>query len=438
MTPVASAMDLVSTPSPEFTAGLAVADAVLFEGYLLYPYRASAQKNQLRWQFGVLNPRAASEAGTGEPWASQTECVIEGGNAAEVRIAVRFLQVERRIPADPGEAHWDEGVVRTAEVRVPVAEGPERVLRFGAPGDVTEDPGGGATRLRAELTGLLRVTAVRFGGPYPLWRLRLRVENVTDHAAADPRDEVLRHSLVAAHTLIAVRGGAFVSLLEPPEWAAAAVAGCQNQHTWPVLVGEGERDLVLSSPIILYDHPAIAPESMGQTFDGTEIDEILTLRTMTLTEEEKRAARATDPRAAALIERADSVPGEVLERLHGAIRQVRHADPGWPAWEPGPGAPPWWDPGADSSVSPEHDRVTIGGVEVGRGSEVVLRPGLRGTDAQDMFLTGRTAIVEAVLFDVDGGTHVAVTLPDDPMAELQRGAGRFLYFSPAELEPVTG
>jgi hypothetical protein len=89
-------------------------------------------------------------------------------------------------------------------------------------------------------------------------------------------------------------------------------------------------------------------------------------------------------------------------------------------------------------VSPEHDRVTIGGVEVGRGSEVVLRPGLRGTDAQDMFLTGRTAIVEAVLFDVDGGTHVAVTLPDDPMAELQRGAGRFLYFSPAELEPVTG
>jgi hypothetical protein len=429
-------METRSGPSPEFSAALAVADAVLFEGYLLYPYRASAQKNQLRWQFGVLNPRAASEAGTGEPWAAQTECLIEGGPGATVRIAVRFLQAERRATADPGGQPWDEGVVRTAEVAVPVQEGPERVIRFGAPGGVSVDPGGAVSRRREQLDGLLRVSAVRFGGPYPLWRLRLRVENVTGFAAPDPREEVLRHSLVAAHTLIAVRGGAFVSLLEPPEWAAAAAAGCANQHTWPVLVGEGRRDLVLSSPIILYDYPAIAPESVGQTFDSTEIDEILTLRTMTLTDEEKRAARATDPRAAALIERADSVPGEVLERLHGAIRQVRHADPGTPPWRPEPGGPPWWDPGADSSVSPETDTVTIDGVPVGRGSEVMLRPSLRGSDAQDMFLTGRRAVVEAVLFDVDGGTHVAVTLPDDPMAELQRGAGRFLYFSPAEVEPV--
>jgi hypothetical protein len=148
---------------------------------------------------------------------------------------------------------------------------------------------------------------------------------------------------------------------------------------------------------------------------------------MTLTADEKREARATDPRAAALIDRVDGLPDEVLERLHGAIRQVRSTE------EP---PTPWWDPGADASVSPETDTVSIGGVQVGRGSEVLLRPELRGTDAQDMFLAGRLATVEAVLFDVDGSTQLAVTLADDPMAELQRGVGRFLYFSPAEVQPV--
>ena len=77
--------------------------------------------------------------------------------------------------------------------------------------------------------------------------------------------------------------------------------------------------------LFLYDYPQIAPESPGDLYDATEIDEILTLRTMTLTDEEKREARATDPRAAAIIDRVDDMPPEILDRLHGAVRYLRAA-----------------------------------------------------------------------------------------------------------------
>src|SRR6185295_13424396 len=123
--------------------------------------------------------------------------------------------------------------------------------------------------------------------------------------------------------LFRIHEGAFISLLDPPADAAEAVASCRNLRTWPVLVGEpGQHDLLLSSPIILYDYPAIAPESPRDLCDGTEIDELLALRVMTLTDDEKREARATDDRARDIVDRTDEIPQDVFERLHGAIRQV--------------------------------------------------------------------------------------------------------------------
>jgi hypothetical protein len=216
------------------------------------------------------------------------------------------------------------------------------------------------------------------------------------------------------------------------------VAGCQNLHTWPVLIGT---DTMLSSPIILYDQPEIAPESTADLCDATEIDEMLVLRTMTLTDEEKREARATDERAAGIIDHADTIPPELFERLHGAIRSVRPVgDPvAAPVMEPfmepvmEPAAP-WWDPGQDRSVSPETDGVEVAGGIASRGVKVRIRPGRRRTDVQDMFLHGRTATVAAILHDVDGGTHLAVTIDDDPAAELNASMGRFLYFAPDEVE----
>jgi hypothetical protein len=229
-----------------------------------------------------------------------------------------------------------------------------------------------------------------------------------------------------------------LSLLEPPEWAAAAARRCSNIHTFPVLTGDaGRRGVLLSSPILLYDYPRIAPESAGDLHDATEIDEILSLRTLTLTEAEKREARATDPRAAAIVDRVDTMPPEIFQRLHGAIRSLG------PVTDGADGVPgsddaetPWWAPGADENVDPQTDSVLVDGVRISRGSRVRLRPRAGGTDAHDMFLAGRTAHVEAVLVDVEGPRHVAVTLEDDPGAEVLRWYGRFFHFTAEELEPL--
>jgi hypothetical protein len=208
-----------------------------------------------------------------------------------------------------------------------------------------------------------------------------------------------------------------------------ATKQCQNDGTWPVLVGDA--GTALCTPIILYDYPTVAPESAGNLFDGTEIDEILTLRTMTLTDEEKREARATDSRAAEIIDRVDNLPPEIIDRLHGTVRYLRSVT------EPKKEEPevPWFDPVADASLKPESDSVLVNGVAVAKGSRVLLKPSGRA-DAHDMFLTGRTAVVQAVLLDVDDTWHVAVTLEDDLGAELYAAHGRYRYFSPDEIEPL--
>ncbi|MGJ6960301.1 hypothetical protein ACSDR0_00205 [Streptosporangium sp. G11] len=449
-----------------------VADAVLYEGYLLYPYRASATKNQVRWQFGVLVPPGFTA--TAEHPANVTECLLEGAAYAVVHLNLRFLHVRTRgVERAEDDGYWpvqqlrnghrtyltfDEATEREAEVILPVAgllNAPERVIEIRIPGDRVVEPivapsGEVIGRLVSEhlpLRAALKVSAEEIPGPYDLVKLRARVENTDPwQPLGAPREQALRHSLISAHLLIAVNAGAFVSLLDPPEWARPAVETCRNEHTWPVLVGEpGHRDVVLSSPIILYDHPDIAPESPGPLFDSTEIDEMLHLRTLTLTDEEAREARETDPRVAELIDMVGSMPPELLERLHGAIRSVEAATGRQPSapTEAG-GSPdleetptPWWDPASDATVSPETDSVTVAGVAVSRGSRVRLVPGRRRADAHDMFLTGRTAHVEAVLLDIDGAHHLAVTLDEDPGADLHRSHGRFLYFAPDEIEPLT-
>src|SRR5262249_30257675 len=137
---------------------------------------------------------------------------------------------------------------------------------------------------------------------------------------------------------------------------------------------------------------------------------------------------------------------EMFDRLHGAIRYL-NATPSSMATASGPAAGaavpgetppgvPWWDPGSDTSVSPGTDHVGVDGVPIARGSKVIMRPGTRRADAQDLFLVGRTATVEAVLYDVDDNVHVAVTPEDDPAADLQRSHGRFLYFATDEIEPI--
>jgi hypothetical protein len=482
---------VTAAPFPPFELARKVADAVLYEGYLLYPYRASAAKNQARWQFGVLMPRLWSEDGPDEPWATRTECLLEPEEATTVRVQVRFLHVQSKtveaVDIEAGTFHevpalavdgselipWDEATEQEVAVEAPLArllEG-ELVTPFERPGGRRVEPvhtaagklAGRTVRRRWPVLGTVTLSAERLEGPYGLVRLRLGVENASAwHDPAADRAIALRRSLVAAHSLVGVDHGVFLSLLDPPEWAKPYAEACANLHTWPVLIGEeGRRDAMLSSPIILYDHPTIAPESPGDLFDATEIDEILTLRTMALTDDEKREARATDERAAAIIDRVDNMPPELLERLHGAVRYLKEVEgeevdgeereeeageglstaphPTAPSASRAPSADPelvpWWDPGADRTVSPETDGVVVAGVNLAKGSKVLLRPGQRRADAQDMFLSGREATVEAVFLDVDGNRHLAVTLDEDPAADLQRWHGRYLYFSPDEVEP---
>ncbi|WP_329112759.1 hypothetical protein [Streptomyces sp. NBC_01353] len=456
------------TPGTEarFAVARHVADAVLFEGYVLYPYRASAAKNRLRWQFGVLVPPSWSAAAEEHDF-QYTECLMEPRTGAELAVEVRFLRAQRRTVeelredgtyAPTGELRladrvlvaWDEGVEERVTLVVPVGElrGEGTALPFTRPAaeeveEVTDADGrvlGRLVRRREEISGTLRISAAELDGPYRVERLSVTVENTSSWTAERDTDRhaALPYSLVATHTLLRLDGGSFLSMTDPPEWAKGAVATCRNLHTWPVLAGEpGRDDLMLSSPIILEDHPAIAPESPGALYDATEIDEILALRTAALTDEEKREARGTDARAAAVIELADSMPPEVLERLHGAVRSLRSVtgpkEPAGSVLEPDT---PWWDPGGDTSVDPGRDHVLVDGRAVRAGSRVLLRPRLRHTDAQDLFLDGRAALVEAVLNDVDGGVHIAVTVEDDPGADIRREQGRFLYFQPDEVEAL--
>jgi hypothetical protein len=462
-----------------------VADAVLYEGYLLYPYRRSAQKNRTRFQFGVLMPPPYRTVDEHERSASQTECLVECPPDAEIDIGLRFLHLQSRTAQriDPGTgaasdtgtlsvdgteyASFGEAVEREQHLHGRIAGlldvGTELrfdVLQAQQAEELTGQDGAPAGRLvrRCEaLAGAIVARAERTAGPYGAIKMHVRVENRTaPQVPLRSRDDGLKYSLIAAHLLIAVTGGTFLSMTDPPEWAAGEVAGCENIGTWPVLAGPADcRDLMLSSPVILYDHPEVAQESAGDLFDATEIDEILTLRTLALTDAERQEARATDQRAADLIDRLDGLPPEMLERMHGAIRYLspgpgkaadapptftepREFPAGYPSEFPATGTPsqPWWDPGADTSVSPETDHVLVAGVRVARGSRVRMRPGARRADAQDIFLTGREALVEAVLHDVDGQVHVAVSPVSDPLADLQRNHGRFLYFAPDEIEPV--
>jgi hypothetical protein len=412
----------------------AVADAILYEGYLLYPYRKSAQKNQSRFQFGVLMPPAYGAVDPCEPSASQAECLLECGDEARIWILARFLHLRRRDT-------WDEATDR--EHRVAVAAG--RLLRTDAEFAVHVPGGQQGEHVWEPLDAVIRVHAERLPGPYGVLRLRVRVENRT--APPTPpqvRRDALPYALISAHTIIGAEDGTFLSLTDPPEWASRFAAECANTGTWPVLAGPPEcGNLMLASPIIVDDHPQIAPESAGDLFDATEIDEILTLRTLAMTDAEKAEARATDPRAADLLDRLDGLPPEMLDKMHGAIRYLDDKPPDLGGTHPGlgdahpaqPPPAPWWDPGSDRSVSPETDHVLVRGVRVARGSKVIMRPGSRRADAQDLFLAGREALVQAVLFDVDGQVHVAVSPAGDPLAELQSSHGRFLYFAPDEIEP---
>jgi hypothetical protein len=430
-----------------------IADAVLYEGYLLYPYRASSRKNQIRWQFGVLGPRGAADAGIGEDDSLSAQFLVDGANG--IKLVVRFLQLQHRAaeretgggryqPVDelttPSGSwlSWDEAV----EVELPFGSfyfaepaGPW-TLPVTAPSssDIEAVEGGRLVRTRESVRGELTVGVEPDKSVCGLNRVTVAVRNTAPCSDEAEKDWAIARSLIGTHVIAEVVGGGFVSLLDPPDRAAAAAANCHQHRCFPVLAGPpDETDLLLVSPIILYDHPEIAEQSEGALYDSTEIDEILTLRVMTMTDEEKAQARATDPLAAQIIDRCDAMSPEAMQRLHGVLRDPHIGEPG--LIPEIPDGVEWWDPLADNAVRPDIDAVLVNGVPVSRGSRVRLHPGRRA-DAQDLFFSGKTARVTSVHEDVDGNQHVGVVVEDDPAADLHEWYGRYLYFAPDEVEPL--
>jgi hypothetical protein len=439
-----------------FAPALAVANAVLYEGYLLFPYTASSGKNRVRWQFGVVVPEAYVSAGTGETAEQQTEVLVavrpgeSGATTPHVTVLLRFLQVEaRRVEAFDGDANvpvesltvagtryltFDEAVEREITLALDAAPGAATSIPIAIGGGSDEEPlrdesglRGRLVRERWPLSGSLSVACDAVPGAPPLRKLRIRVENCS-RVVAGERAGALRTALVSTHLLLAVEGGAFVSVLDPTPEAAAATESLQNRRVFPVLVGDAAADpqrsnLVLSSPIILYDYPAVAPQTDADAFDATEIDELLTLSVLSLPDGERDEARATDPRARAIVERAERFGAREIGRLHASALLRSGTDPFAQN-----------DPFATIDV-PALDCVFVGGTKVAKGSAVRLHP-KRRADVWDMFLEGKSATVRAIHQDVEDVLYVAVTVDDDPASDMHEWYGRSLFFSPDEIEPL--
>jgi hypothetical protein len=326
-----------------FTALEKVANAVLYEGYLLYPYRKTAIKNQKRWHFGTLAPGDSM----------QTQCLVRGDAATQVEIKIRFLQdeIEREVVLN--------GTDRSHPVQF--------------------DP------INAEIEVSTEPVAKE------VFRLTVRIVNRAPSA-----------DMSSTHTLLGVTGGEFISTLDPPDELKSATAECRNIGTWPVLAGaEGEHHLMLSSPIILYDYPQIAPESRGDFFDSTEMDEMLTLRVLTMTDEEKQEVRSGDERGREILERSETLPAEHMAKLHGAVRSLRNSTK----------------------------------LEFRPGDRVRLRP-RKQADIFDIALNGKIAIVESIERDFEDKIHVAVTVEDDPGRDLgvAHQIGHRFFFGADEVE----
>jgi hypothetical protein len=460
-----------------FEGARGIANAVLYEGYLLYPYTASAAKNKLRWQFGVVVPKAYEAAGTGEHGEQHTEILIDVAGDSRIDVLLRFLHVEARIVEAArgavfievpmlevdGTQHltFDQTVECEVALQLDLAAGEAASVpvRFEAAVNVQDlldqngELAGRIIRRRWPLAGTLSASTETVGSP-ALRKLTIQLENHSGVVPAAERGVALRTAFISAHTMLAIENGTFLSPIDPPEYAELASAALANRHTWPVLMGDGALDpqrspLALSSPIVLGDFPEVGKKTEGDAFDATEIDELLTLSVLSLSDAERAEARATDPRARAIVDRAERFGPADIARLHdGDLSRFNEI----------PIETRFTDPRSrtlvDLSAQLRPDdlarlqagevepfeqlppaSIVVNGVHVEKGSSVRLAP-KRRADAWDKFLAGKVATVRAIHQDFEDKIYVAVTVDDDPASDLHDWYGRSFFFEPDEVEPV--
>jgi hypothetical protein len=351
----------------------ALVRSLLFEGYALYPYTPAATKNATPTPFGIVYPPAYAERVPSAFSHLRLQCALDG--PGPVSAEIRFLQTV-------GERH----------------QARERCVRLPAPGRfaLRFPPLRGRARLRTERredgTTLVTCCVHNETPPAPAG-----LKGASRGAAPTDRAAALAASFLSMHVLVRAVRGRFRSPLED--------AG-DNVNTYPVLATPAD-DVVLGAAIVLPDHPRIAPESRGDLFDGTEIEEALLLHVQALSDGEREEIAQQDPTMRAMIERAAAATPDDLMRLHG---RVTMRDP------------------RDGEA-----QVTAAGVTYRRGAGVVLRPD-PDRDPYDRMLNGRRATVERIYVDLDDRVQLAVSIDDDPMREVMRDTGRYHFFKPEEVE----
>jgi hypothetical protein len=356
---------------------------LLYEGYALYPYTPGAIKNATPTPFGIVYPPVYAAGGPHTFDRARMQLVLEPGSSVTGTLV--FLEPS-------GERH--QGVARRVE------------LEADATVEFAFDSVQGRVRL---------ATTPLDGG---LVRVAMCVHNTTPVPEGLDRAAALLSSLLSTHLVAHSPGGRFASPIAPGPTAAAAVASCDHINIFPVLATPDD-DTVLGATIVLPDHPQIAPESHGDLFDATEIEEALLLHVLALSDAERAAIAEQDPKVREMLERAEAAGPETIARLHGRVTVGDLP----PMHKPGP---------ADVAGEPV---ISVDGVTFRRGAKVRLRPGF-GAAPQDGVWAGRLATIERIYRDYEDGVHIAVTVDDDPGQELMRDIGRYLYFKPAEVEVV--
>jgi hypothetical protein len=350
---------------------------LLYEGYQLYPYTPAATKNVTPAPFGIVYPPVYAAGSPHTFDRARMQLVLEPGESLHGTLA--FLE-------ESGEQRVEVEADATVEFAFENVQGRVRLA-----------------------------TAPLEGG---LVRVAMCVHNTTEVPEGLDRAGALRSSLRSTHLVAHSPGGRFASPVTPGPNAAAAVAACEHINIFPVLATAND-DTMLGATIVLPDHPQIAPESHGDLFDATEIEEALLLHVLALSDAERESIARQDPTVREMLARAEAEGPDALKRLHGRVTVTDLP----PAHRPGP---------ADVAGEPA---IVVGGVTYTRGGKVRLCPG-SGAAPQDGVWAGRTATIERIYRDYEDGVHLAVTVDDDPGQELMRDIGRYLYFKPAEVEVV--
>lgn len=353
-----------------------LADAILYEGYLLYPYRKSAIKNHYRFNFGLIEPNDYF----------QTQ-VLVSGIYQNLDVNVRFLQNQKRQIID-NEGNkleryefenqifetWDEVVERNIKTN--------KSTDFSFEIETNEEEliKGKAKYLRKteNVKGKVIIESKKI--KENLVRLTVKIFN---HSKTE--------KFISTHAVLSIENAEFVSLLEFENEFEIEVKSLKQKNLFPVLI---EKNVMLASPIILYDYPQIAPESMGDFYDSTEIDELLTLRILTMTEHEKKEANSLDSHAQKIIQQTEKTE---LMNLHGVFREE------------------------------------ISNIKIGQ--KVRLKP-KNSADAFDFFLQDKIAIIEKIEEDLEGKKHYAVVLENDEGREFgfDKFIGHRFFFNQEELE----